>query len=313
VERDLRRFIGARSEWPSYAEFVANGQRSLRDAITRTGGARTWARRIGVAYPERPPGYAPRWTEQRIHDELASFLAGRDTWPSYQEFESAGRRPLRQALARSGGSERWAAEFGIRRATLREGSHRVWGDQRLEDEIAPLVRALGRWPTKSEFRRAGLASALNAVHAHRGVNWWRARLGVSSTPTAKPFPNRRFWTDDRIEAELTQFCAHRDAWPTAREFELAGHGRVYRAAGTRGGIAHWRARLGFAPGSSQPPPNREERLQPLAHEARFTLLLRVAETSIRSSLSVVRAGVTRGPRLVRGVAGAALGDARSRR
>jgi hypothetical protein len=45
VEADLRRFIGDRSEWPSYAEFVVHGQRSLREAITRTGGARKWADR----------------------------------------------------------------------------------------------------------------------------------------------------------------------------------------------------------------------------------------------------------------------------
>jgi hypothetical protein len=216
-------------------------------------------RPIGLAYPERPPGYAPRWTDQRIHEELAAFLAGRDTWPSYDEFEAAGRRPLRQALARTGGSERWAAEFGLSRDSLRSGSRRVWDDRRLQDAIGPLVNRLGRWPTKAEFQRAGLASALTAVYVHRGIRWWRERLGVSPAPTAGPVPDRRIWTDRLIEAELIEFCAGRDVWPTASDFERHGRARVYRAASLHGGIPHWRAKLGFEPGPREPSGKPDDR------------------------------------------------------
>jgi hypothetical protein len=245
IEAELCEFLRGHDEWPSYADFVRGGHKALRDAVTHHGGAHAWAVRLGLPYVERPPGTAVRWTEQRIRTELEQFLGSRDDWPSYAEFEAAGRRPLRQAIARTGGCERWARELRVGRDTLRAGSRRVWDDRRIERAVAPLVAALGRWPTKSEFRDAGLSSVLTAIHAHRGAPWWRERLGVSFAPPRRGVPDRLLWTDLTIEQALRRFCAGREEWPTARQFAEAGLARVYRAASLHGGIPHWRARLGM--------------------------------------------------------------------
>jgi DNA-binding transcriptional ArsR family regulator len=56
----------------------------------------------------------------------------------------------------------------------------------------------------------------------------------------------RRWTEERIRAELAEFCAGREAWPSARAFKDAGRGDLYIAASRYGGIAHWTETLGFA-------------------------------------------------------------------
>jgi hypothetical protein len=254
IESELHRALRDRDDWPSYAEFVRAGKKALRDAVTRSGGAPAWAPRMGVRYVDRRPGTPVRWTDARIRTELKRFLRDRDDWPSYADFEHAGRRPLRQAIMRTGGAERWAAELGVPRHDLRAGSHLVWDDDRIERAVAPLVARLGRWPTKSEFRHAGLASALTAMYARRGIAWWRARLAAPAPTCTRPLPNRRVWGEADIEAALRAFCAGRDTWPTPRAFTDAGLGRLYRAASRYGGVPSWRARLGLWPSSSRPAP-----------------------------------------------------------
>ena len=140
IESELRKFLAGRPVWPSYAEFVAGGRGTLREAITKRHGARAWAELIGVEWIERRSGYAPRWTAERVRRELEPFLEQRTLWPSRKEFEAAGLKTLRDALQRLGGVDMWAAEFGLPRATLASGSTRVWDEQRIEEAVKSLCR-----------------------------------------------------------------------------------------------------------------------------------------------------------------------------
>lgn len=82
MREELERFLDGEDEWPSYRAFVAAGHEGLRDAVTRFGGAERWARELGVSYPHRRPGYAPRWSEAAVRVELARYLEGQTQWPS---------------------------------------------------------------------------------------------------------------------------------------------------------------------------------------------------------------------------------------
>jgi hypothetical protein len=247
IDRELRRFLDGRRAWPSYAEFVAGGRRSLREAITRHHGARAWAARVGVDWVERRPGHAPRWTPERVNTELEAFLAGREAWPSRREFDAAGLNLLREAVNRLGGVEAWAAKFGLPRPNNSAGSTRIWDERRLQRAVGPLVKGLGRWPTKREFRDAGLESAQAAMYRYGGVERWRKHFSIASAPPHGPVPNRRVWTDQRIERELRAYCAGRSDWPAFREFTRDGKARLYKAASLHGGIGRWQRQLGLKP------------------------------------------------------------------
>ena len=66
--------------------------------------------------------------------------------------------------------------------------------------------------------------------------------------------NRRRWTQERIRAALTEFCAGHDAWPSAAEFKRAGRFDLYVAASRYGGIRFWTSELGLTREPRPAPP-----------------------------------------------------------
>jgi len=264
IRRELQEFLEGATEWPSYGDFKRAGRQNLRNQVKKFGGARLWAKRLGLPYPERKPGYAPRWTEGRVRAELEEFLRGREHWPSRLEFEAADRTLLRDAVRRMGGAERWATELGLPLRNLKAGSRRVWTDERIEAELRRVLDGRDTWPGRRELELKGRFRLVGAVYHARGAAYWADRLGLKRAPRP-PSPGRRIWTDERIRAELQRFCGDRTTWPTEREFVEAGESPLYSAACHYGGARHWAAELGLvrsrkygpAPGSQ---PGRSARV-----------------------------------------------------
>jgi len=247
VRRELEEFLTDATEWPSYRDFQHAGRENLRNKVTRFGGARRWAKRLGLPYPVRKPGYAPRWTEERVRAGLMEFLVGRSSWPSRMEFEQAGRKPLRDAVRRLGGPERWAAEFDLPLRNLKSGSKRAWTHQRIEAELRKVIGRRGTWPSRRELEQRGRPGLVGAIYHGQGAEYWAHRVGVARPP--RPVARRpRVWTDERILAELREFCAGRTTWPTEKEFVAAGRARLYGAACHYGGVARWASELGVVHG-----------------------------------------------------------------
>ncbi len=247
IAAELTAFVAGRSEWPRHAEFVEAGHKGLYRAVLRHGGAASWAQRIGVAWLKRRGGTPPYWTEERVRERLERLLHGRVDWPSPAEFAAAGEAELLNAVRRRGGVKRWADEVGVPYVRRANGSETrgmtPWDSDRIAAAIAPLIEELGRWPTKGEFRRAGQSKALAAVYEHGGSAAWQQHFGVAPRPLRGPVPDRRRWSEERLETELRDFCRARKTWPTFREFEAADRRALYRAACRYGGMQHWRERV----------------------------------------------------------------------
>lgn len=113
ISKELDRFLRRRSAWPRYSEFAAAGKTGLYHAIQRNGGARLWAQRMDIAWVERHGRSDERWSSERIREALPALLAGRESWPTADEFADAGAVQLWRAMRRLGGERHWANEFGI--------------------------------------------------------------------------------------------------------------------------------------------------------------------------------------------------------
>lgn len=228
-----------------YRDFQRAGLKSVRDEVTRRGGARHWALRLGVQFVAHPPGRAPIWTEDRVREELRDYLADRGEWPSRQQFEHDGRKPLRDAINRTGGAARWAADFGLTRGNQLSGARRAWTPDVVEARLRELIGDGTGWPSRPEVQDAGMRSMLSSIYAHEGPAYWATRLGVQrrSEPGRRTRTGR--WTEQRIRSELTRFCAGRDVWPTEREFIVAGRRALYAAASRNGRVARWATELGL--------------------------------------------------------------------
>jgi hypothetical protein len=242
IRDELSRFLADRPEWPTYREFERNGLKGLRDAVTHTGGAERWAQEMGVRFVSHPPGYAPIWTEDRIRADLSEYLAERTVWPSRAEFEQDGLTALRNAVNRTGGPDRWAAEFGLPRPNRLSGIRRGWSTDGIEATLAELIGDSDTWPTRREFDRAGLSGLLSAIYNREGPDYWARRFKVRRQRGGAPGRPIQ-WTENRIRLELEEFCAGHEVWPTEREFVEAGKGPLYRAASRTGGIGYWADQL----------------------------------------------------------------------
>jgi len=244
IRKELRPFLADRTEWPTYREFERGGLKALRDAVTRAGGARRWARKMGVRFVRHPPGYAPIWTEDRIRHDLIEYLAGRSVWPSRAEFEQDGLTHLRNAVNRTGGPDRWAAEFGLPRQNRLSGIRRGWTREAIEATLRDFIGESDMWPTRRDFEQAGLSGLLSAIYTSEGPDYWARRFKVRRHRGASP-SRRAIWTEQRIRQDLEAFCAGREVWPTEREFVEADRGLLYRAASRTGGIGYWADQLGL--------------------------------------------------------------------
>ncbi len=142
-------------------------------------------------------------------------------------------------------------------------------------EIAGVSRSQAAYDL-AELVEAGIVERLGAGPATR------YRL-VDSRPD-----DRRRWTNERIRSALQEFCASREAWPSAREFKEGGRHDLYVAASRYGGVAFWAKELGFArPGRSPAPTRvpaaprpRRVRLRWTAEAAAVAVALAVAGVSL---------------------------------
>jgi hypothetical protein len=253
IANALTEFLGDRPDWPGYSEFIETGRKGLYQAVLTYGGTRHWTQRMHVRWVVRRG--VPYWTADRVRQRLAVMLRDRDTWPAAPEFAAAGEERLLAAARRLGGVPYWASEFGIEpppTPVAHTSTQRLWTDERIAAAIAPLVAKLGRWPTKGEFRNAGLGPALAAVYSHGGSSHWQRRFGVEALHFDGHVPNRSRWDDQQIEAALRVLHRKYSRWPTLAEFDAAGLMSLYRAAVRRHGIAWWRQRLA---GSDRAHPN----------------------------------------------------------
>jgi DNA invertase Pin-like site-specific DNA recombinase len=172
LERELRKFLEQRKEWPLYLDFAKEGRARLHAQVMCWGGPYYWGPRLDV----RVPKGTVRWTEAAIAGALGPFLEGREHWPATEEFMEGGLAPLYHAIRRGSGVACWAERFGLLYKDR-------WPEERIEAKLREFTSGRSVFPGREEFRAAGEGALYNAMHRRQGSRYWAQRLDLASRPS----------------------------------------------------------------------------------------------------------------------------------
>jgi DNA invertase Pin-like site-specific DNA recombinase len=161
----------------------------------------------------------PYWEMSRIQAELETFTAGKEMWPSFPDFQAAGRALLHEQAKTNGGVRQWAAKLGLRYVVGSPGGGK-WTDDIIRTALTDALRGRNRWPTWVEFRAAGHEKLRLAVAATGGSVRWAAELGVELPPNQRPIHRR--WAYPAMKAAVAEIVTPDRHWPTHKEFHAAG-------------------------------------------------------------------------------------------
>ncbi len=176
IEKELRTFMGERSEWPKYAEFADAGYGRLETQVMAWGGPFYWGHKLGVRVELQLV-----WSERLLLDALAPLLEGREDWPEAAEFFAAGMAPVYRAVGYRGGMQRWARKLGLKYSK----KNTMWTDEVIEGELDEFVGERQVFPTFSEFEEAGRRKLYWAIVRHGGLSDWSQRIGLGRTARSR--------------------------------------------------------------------------------------------------------------------------------
>jgi site-specific DNA recombinase len=181
------------------------------------------------------------WSDARLRSELRRFLAGRTRWPSFPEFQSAGKAALHEQVERHGGPRRWAELFNV---PYHPPPDQVgtWSKRRIRRELATYLKDKARWPSCRTFAADGQGQLRKAIRWFGGPEYWAREFGLDLPPR---YGRTQRWTYARIKSELLEFVGDRPDWPALSEFEAAGLNKLYNAIRASGARERLAAELGL--------------------------------------------------------------------
>jgi len=91
------------------------------------------------------------------------------------------------------------------------GLYYHWDERTIIWELGNLAKALGitRFPKTREFKEKGKAPLLLAIRCHGGKEKFSKLSGLLRTTIGSGTPNG-YWSNERIESDLAEFCKGRD-------------------------------------------------------------------------------------------------------
>lgn len=114
------------------------------------------------------------WNDDAIAAALGELCAAPQRFPTDTQFRAAGLSGLYSALDERGELDVWAQRLGLARHHV--GDPQRWDDQSIRHALHELCAGRDRFPTRREFRDAGLYG-LYATLARRGaLDTWAQQL-----------------------------------------------------------------------------------------------------------------------------------------
>jgi hypothetical protein len=178
IRKELSAFVGGASIWPAYNEFTRARKLRLRRAIKWTGGPERWAEEIGVRLPPNR-WEVEHWSYARIREGVATFTADRSDFPARPEFYAAGLGRLYQAIHRAHVRDRLSVELGLALPPGRKILKKVrWTEPAIKTALDELVIGRTTWPSRRDFKGAGLGGLDEALQRSGTRQAWADRYGL---------------------------------------------------------------------------------------------------------------------------------------
>jgi hypothetical protein len=181
-----------------------------------------------------------RWTDENIERALRGLCAGRDRFPSKQDFIDAGLSGLYFTLHSKGKIDLWTEKLGLER--LRRGKAVVWNEERVEETLRGFCVGRESFPSAKEFRAAGLGGLYQTLANDDVLNSWAKELGLERGVRVQGV---NVWTEENIDETLRGFCVGRERFPTCGEFRAAGLGGLYQTLNKNDALNLWADKLGL--------------------------------------------------------------------
>jgi hypothetical protein len=193
LRSELADFLPPGRAWPTVAEFRAAGREYLRMVVDHFGGTERWAREFGRELGWRQLRKPKYWTDERIERVLRRLSADTGRFPVQSEFAAAGCLALWDAIGPLEHRKAWAQRLGLpMHPRACRSSH--WTEERIEETLRPLIRGRSVYPTRGEFKAAGLSGLYLAISRSGGghdrrarrhglVRQWPRRAGSSAART----------------------------------------------------------------------------------------------------------------------------------
>jgi hypothetical protein len=147
--------------------------------------------RASLREPRALLGHKP--DDELLMFELAGLVAGRDQWPTRQEFIEAGSADLFWKVHRAGGPARWASEFGLafepepdperpspvaRQPRREPRESRQARRERLIRELEVFCSGREYFPSNADWKAVGRTDLQAFIRRNGGVHEWSARMGL---------------------------------------------------------------------------------------------------------------------------------------
>jgi DNA invertase Pin-like site-specific DNA recombinase len=182
----------------------------------------------------------PHWSQGELLNALSPFLAGRDQWPSFRQFQAAGLGLLHMQVERHGGPRHIAFVANLPFAPREK--MQGYTEERVGTELRDYLADRSSWPTVKQFTADHRSKLRLAVGWYGGQERWAKEMGVVLGRAQK---KRQRWSYDRLKDEVAQFTAGRVQWPSQVEFRTAGLQSVYDTIAKYGVRERLAAELGL--------------------------------------------------------------------
>lgn len=149
------------------------------------------------------------WTEETICTELVSIIEELKCFPSRQKLREMNRSDLLSAINKNKGVHYFREKLGFKILRKQRG---YWSDENILLDLKFIISEIEHFPSHNELKEMKRSDLSNAISNHKGINYYRGKLGYKFLQRTKGY-----WNEERMISELKEISKNIGHFPTRKE------------------------------------------------------------------------------------------------